>query len=181
MPDEHRETLATRSLSNVSFNCPIGTKHSVCSVKTYIQSRTHRVTATLLLVSCSFLLLNTPYCVIWIANYIQDFRNSQLKSIKEITELFMLTNFCINFLLYCVSGKVFRSELICLLRCQWKELYDRNDVERINHQQRKSRPRLDIPLHETRLRPQSVSLHPIEQQQRRLSNSSYTNPIPGHS
>lgn len=181
MHDENRDVLPTRSQSNVSFNCPIAAKHSVCSVKTYIQSRTHRVTATLLLVSCSFLLLNTPYCLIWIANYIQDFRNSQLKSIKEITELFMLTNFCINFLLYCVSGKVFRSELICLLRCRWKELYDRNEGERYNHhQQRKSRPRIEIQLHEARLKPRSISLYPIEQQ-RRLSNCSYTNQIPGHS
>lgn len=148
-------------------------------MKTYIQSRTHRVTATLLLVSCSFLLLNSPYCVIWIANYIHGFGNVHLKSIKEITELFMLTNFCINFLLYCVSGKVFRSELICLLRCQWKELYDRNDGERLNHH-RKNRQRMDIQLHEARLKPQSLSLHPIEQQ-RRLSNTSYTNQIPAYS
>ncbi len=152
-------------------------------MKTYIQSRTHRVTATLLLVSCSFLLLNTPYCVLWIANYVHGFRNTKLKSIKEITELFMLTNFCINFLLYCVSGKVFRSELICLLRCQWKELYDRNEGERFAY--RKSRPRIEIQLNETKLRPRSISLYPIErqqqQQQRRLSASSYTNKIPSYS
>ena len=137
------------------------------------------MTATLLLVSCSFLLLNSPYCVIWIANYIHGFGNVYLKSIKEITELFMLTNFCINFLLYCVSGKVFRSELICLLRCQWKELYDRNDGERMNNH-RKARPRMDIQLHEARLKPHSLSLYPIEQQ-RRLSNTSYTNQIPANS
>lgn len=91
----------------------------------------------------------------------------------------MLTNFCINFLLYCVSGKVFRSELICLLRCQWKELYDRTDGERVNHH-RKHRPRIDIQLHEARIKPQSISLYPIEQQ-RRLSNTSYSNQIPANS
>ncbi len=156
-------------------------KHSICSVKTYIQSRTHRVTATLLLVSCSFLLLNTPYCVLWIANYVHRFENVKLKSIKEITELFMLTNFCINFLLYCVSGKVFRSELICLLRCQWKELYERNEGERLAH--RKSRPKIEIQLNETKLRSRSCSLYPNEQQpqQRRLSTSSYTNKMPSYS
>jgi hypothetical protein len=139
-------------------------KHSVCSVKSYIQSRTHRVTATLLLVSCSFLLLNTPYCAVWIANYVHGFRNITLKSIKEITELFTLTNFCINFLLYCVSGKVFRNELICLLRCQWKELYDRNDGERVIR--RKSRPKIEMQLNEVRLKPRSLSLYPNGQQPR---------------
>jgi hypothetical protein len=81
-----------RALYNVSAN------HST-NVKSYIQSRTS-VTVTLLLVSCSFLLLNSPYCVVWIANYIHGFKNATLRSIKEITELFMLTTFFINILLF---------------------------------------------------------------------------------
>jgi len=117
-------------------------------VKNYIQSRTHRVTVTLLLVSCSFLLLNSPYCALWIANYIHGFRNTTLKSIKEITELFMLTNFCINFLLYCLSGKIFRSELISLLRCQWKVLYNRHDGERMS--KKILRPKTNIELQESK-------------------------------
>jgi hypothetical protein len=117
-------------------------------VKNYIQSRTHRVTVTLLLVSCSFLLLNSPYCALWIANYIHGFRNTTLKSIKEITELFMLTNFCINFLLYCLSGKIFRSELISLLRCQWKVLYNRHDGERMS--KKILRPKTNIQLQESK-------------------------------
>ncbi len=117
-------------------------------MKNYIQSRTHRVTVTLLLVSCSFLLLNSPYCALWIANYIHGFRNTTLKSIKEITELFMLTNFCINFLLYCLSGKIFRSELISLLRCQWKVLYNRHDGERMS--KKILRPKTNIQLQESK-------------------------------
>ncbi len=116
-----------------SVNNPTNAKQSSRDVQTYIQSRTNRVTITLLLVSCSFLLLNSPYCAVWIANYIHGFRNATLKSIKEITELFMLTNFCINFLLYCVSGRVFRGELMYLLRCQCKELYKRNDGKKKTH------------------------------------------------
>jgi hypothetical protein len=152
-------------------------KYSICTVKNYIQSRTQRVTATLLLVSCSFLLLNTPYCVLWIANYVHGFNNITLKSIKEITELFMLTNFCINFLLYCVSGKAFRSELICLLRCRWKELYERNDGERLAY--KKYRSKIEMQLNETKLRTRSLSLCQNEQQPR-LSISSNTNPIPSY-
>ncbi|CAF3053388.1 unnamed protein product [Rotaria sp. Silwood2] len=151
-----RSRSSSRSLSNCSVNFPNQSKSSSSTVKTHIQSRTHRVTATLLLVSCSFLLLNTPYCAVWIANYVHGFTNMTLKSIKEITELFMLTNFSINFLLYCVSGKVFRSALICLLRCHWKELYDRNECERMI--QRKLRPNLKIQLNETKLKPRYCSL-----------------------
>lgn len=91
----------------------------------------------------------------------------------------MLTNFCINFLLYCVSGKVFRSELICLLRCQWKELYERNDRgERLAY--RRSRPKIEIRLNEMKLKPRSYSLYPNEQQHR-LSVSSYTHKFPLYS
>jgi hypothetical protein len=63
-------------------------------------------------------------------------------------------------MLYCVSGKAFRSELICLLRCQWKELYERNDGERAH---RKSRPRIEIQLNEVKLKPRSFSLYQNEQ------------------
>jgi len=129
-----------RASSNVSANYST-------NVKSYIQSRTNRVTVTLLLVSCSFLLLNSPYCAVWIVNYIHGFRNATLKSIKEITELFMLTNFCINFLLYCLSGKIFRGELMHLLRCQWKKLYMRTEGQSVMNK-KKSRPKIDIQLQE---------------------------------
>lgn len=147
-------------------------KASLSSVKTHIQSRTQRVTATLLLVSCSFLLLNTPYCAVWIANYVQGFRNVTLKSVKEITELFMLMNFCINFLLYCVSGKAFRSELICILRCQWQELYDRSECERAINRQNRSK--IALQLNETKLKPRSMLKRPTNQKPY-LTTSSSTN------
>ena len=150
-------------------------KNSSPSIKTYIQSRTHRVTVTLLLVSCSFLLLNTPYCALWITNYIQGFSNATLKSLKEISEIFMLTNFCINFLLYCVSGKVFRNELICLLRYQWRELYDKNEGER--RAQRRYRPKIEMQLQETKQHNRRLSPCPNDQQQR-VSVSSFINKIP---
>lgn len=135
-------------MSNASAQNSLIVKHSTDHVKNYIQSRTNRVTMTLLLVSCSFLLLNTPYCAVWIVNYIHGFGNSTLKSIKEITELFMLTNFCINFLLYCVSGKVFRTELVYLLRCRCKELYDRNEIDRLAF--RKSRQKVELQMNQSR-------------------------------
>jgi hypothetical protein len=148
MQETAREHSKSCTLSTSSSHYPAFGKQSSTNVKTHIQSRANRVTVTLLLVSCSFLLLNTPYCAVWIANYVNDFGNPTLKSVKEITELFMLTNFCINFLLYCVSGKVFRTELVYLVRCQWKELYDRNEVERSAH--RHSRRKLPMPLNESR-------------------------------
>ncbi|CAF3790844.1 unnamed protein product [Rotaria socialis] len=163
---------SSRSLSSASANFSLQTKYSVSSAKNQIHSRTQRVTATLLLVSCSFLLLNSPYCAVWIANYVHGFKNSTLKSIKEITELFMLTNFCINFLLYCVSGKVFRSELLCLLRCQWKELYDRYEGER--KVQRKTRSKVEIQLNEKKFEIRAPCLRRNDQQ-RHLTASSLKN------
>lgn len=144
-------------MSSSSVPYPLLGKQSSTTVKTYIQSRTNRVTMTLLLVSCSFLLLNSPYCAVWIANYAHDFSNATLKSVKEITELFMLTNFCINFLLYCVSGKVFRGELVFLLRCRWRELYDRNEIERLAY--RRSRRKPDIQMHASKSQHTIRNLH----------------------
>jgi hypothetical protein len=66
----------------------------------------------------------------------------------------MLTNFCINFLLYCVSGKVFRAELMYLLRCQWKELYNRNEGERTGY--RKTQQKTNIQLQQTKLKGNST-------------------------
>ncbi|CAF1095459.1 unnamed protein product [Rotaria sordida] len=133
-PNRTRKHIESNLVSNSSFKYTTHVKRSSTYVKNYIQSRANRVTITLLLVSCSFLLLNFPYCAVWIANYVHGFRNATLKSIKELTELFMLTNFCINFLLYCASGKVFRMELIYILRCKWKKLYNRNEGKRrVNH------------------------------------------------
>jgi hypothetical protein len=148
LTDETQSYSPSRSYSNPYVNYPTNIKPTSTDVKTYIQSRANRVTVTLLLVSCSFLLLNSPYCAVWITNYVHGFRNATLKSIKEITELFMLTNFCINFLLYCLSGKIFRGELMYLLRCQWKELYQRKEAERMSMRNR--RPKINIQLQETK-------------------------------
>jgi len=60
----------------------------------------------------------------------------------------MLTNFCINFLLYCVSGRVFRGELMYLLRCQCKELYKRNDGKK------KSYPKTNVHLQQSKTKHQ---------------------------
>lgn len=156
LTDDHPSFSRSLSNSNPSLNSPIHIKKSSTNVKTYIQSRTNRVTVTLLLVSCSFLLLNSPYCIIWIINYIHGFSNSKLKSIKELTELFMLTNFCINFILYCLSGKIFRTELVYLIRCQWKELYNRHENERLS--KKIIRPKIQIQLQESKGKFQPIKI-----------------------
>jgi len=67
----------------------------------------------------------------------------------------MLTNFCINFILYCLSGKIFRGELMYLLHCQWKELYNRHEGERMS--KKKARTKMNIQLQESK-----GILHPIK-------------------
>ncbi|CAF0821833.1 unnamed protein product [Didymodactylos carnosus] len=97
-------------------NQVLSNKHQ--TFQTHLKGGTQRkITLTLLLVSWSFLLLNTPYCILWLLNYIHKFENENLKTLKELTELLMLTNFCINFILYCLSGKLFRAHLKYLFRC----------------------------------------------------------------
>lgn len=59
----------------------------------------------------------------------------------------MLTNFCINFLLYCLSGKTFRTELMYLIQCQWRQLYKKHENERLS--KRIHRPNANMKISES--------------------------------
>ncbi|CAL8074619.1 unnamed protein product [Orchesella dallaii] len=75
-----------------------------------------RVTKTLLLVSTVFLVLNLPAHAIRCAHRIQALRGTSegqdfLEAAQVWTNILFNTNFAVNFLLYCVSGRNFRKSL----------------------------------------------------------------------
>lgn len=85
--DESRSSkMYSQSLWTFRSAYQMISKKSATSIRTSIQSRTHHVMATLLLVSSSFLRLKSPYCAIWIVERIQKFRNITWKSRKDIRE-----------------------------------------------------------------------------------------------
>ena len=83
--------------------------------------QTSRTTFILILISFSFLLLNLPYLISWTFYYLHEkyqvFNSSPLHDklffnmLVTCTEIFHVFNYCINFLLYCISSKIFRQDL----------------------------------------------------------------------
>ncbi|KAH9515518.1 hypothetical protein Btru_011320 [Bulinus truncatus] len=86
-----------------------------------------RLTALLLTVSCTFLVLTLPNNIVMIItrlwNDTSGKNNGELRSvaqfqlIRAITELLMYTNHSINFFLYCATGHKFRQQILDLFRC----------------------------------------------------------------
>jgi len=77
-----------------------------------------RTTRTLMLISCSFAILNVPYLIAWfklfnamVQNQVDTSTKHEIFSNLQITELFNLVNYASNFFLYCISGSDFRRKL----------------------------------------------------------------------
>ena len=86
-------------------------------------------TITLLVVSTCFICLNLPYFVVWIHQFvgtlnpaddpIKDVVDKQSrKNTLYVTRTVYYLNYCVNFFLYCVTGRYYRGELKSLLLCQ---------------------------------------------------------------
>ncbi|CAG7715012.1 unnamed protein product [Allacma fusca] len=74
-----------------------------------------RVTKTLLLVSTVFLVLNLPAHAVRAVAYVQSLWGlaipEELQAVQQWTNILFNTNFGVNFLLYCLSGRNFRKSL----------------------------------------------------------------------
>ena len=97
--------------------------------KTPSEENLATTTAMLLTVSFMFLLLTAPY-FLWrlIRPYFPPAPNAKSEAqwdlAYKIAQFLQYTNYAVNFLLYCVSGSTFRTELKAVLHCQ-SEAYSR--------------------------------------------------------
>ncbi len=86
-----------------------------------------RATSILVLISFVYIILNVPYAISWLCFFIpsqkdwidQDTRR-RIFSVVYILEIFHISNYCINFFLYCISSRVIRSELKLMLLATFK-------------------------------------------------------------
>ncbi|XP_059609136.1 uncharacterized protein LOC132256662 isoform X2 [Phlebotomus argentipes] len=97
--------------------------HNSVTVSLHQRSTKHRVansqikvTKMLLMVSTVFVCLNLPSYVMRVRAYIETAPTKTTIVIQYYSWLFFITNFGINFALYCVSGQNFRKALVGMFK-----------------------------------------------------------------
>lgn len=84
-------------------------------------------TVILLAISFFFIAFNLPYSVVWARNYFchsysgstADIENIEYwNGILTITRVIFYMNYCVNFFLYSITGKYFRTALVQMLLCK---------------------------------------------------------------
>ncbi len=81
-----------------------------------------KITKVLILVSFSYALLNLPYLIAWWLSFNMSYNNqldfsvkNQLNWIIQITEIFYVLSYAVQFIFYCLSGSLFRYQLKCCI------------------------------------------------------------------
>ncbi|GAB0100589.1 uncharacterized protein DMENIID0001_166500 [Sergentomyia squamirostris] len=97
-----------------SVNLPL---HQQRSTKQRVANASQiKVTKMLLMVSSVFVCLNLPSYVMRVRAYVETSPSKTTIVIQYYFWLFFITNFGINFALYCVSGQNFRKALVGMFR-----------------------------------------------------------------
>ncbi|XP_017080377.1 uncharacterized protein LOC108114116 [Drosophila eugracilis] len=103
-------------INNCQHHCEITQKPARRKVQNSSQIK---VTKMLLIVSTVFVCLNLPSCLLRIEAYweTESARNENSTiALQYIFHAFFITNFGINFVLYCVSGQNFRKAVLSIFR-----------------------------------------------------------------
>lgn len=115
--------LSEQSSSSKSGAAPTVTTHgsgisSVGRSNARLSSKTQRkLTATLMVICVSWLLLSTPYCLM---DNIHALKTNIL--VRTIAYLLIYVNHAINFYIYCLTGQKFRHELLRAFGCRQQRL-----------------------------------------------------------
>jgi len=103
---------------------------SDCSTKSLssIKSTQRQLTIMLVIICCTAVCLQLPYTVLYIINDDKDSLwpdNHDLPTLHakiflstKVADVFATANYAVNFILYCVSGSVFRQGVRKLCRCR---------------------------------------------------------------
>ncbi|XP_063702362.1 galanin-like G-protein coupled receptor npr-9 [Culicoides brevitarsis] len=129
MTTKRKSVTTTTSTSSAAKN---GRSHRSNSAT----SSQMKVTKMLLLVSSVFVLLNLPSYLVRVMAYIET-EPSETQSASKITIilqyycwLFFITNFGINFVLYCMSGQNFRKAVISMFSKRIQKRQQQADCDR---------------------------------------------------
>ncbi|SPP77343.1 blast:Thyrotropin-releasing hormone receptor, partial [Drosophila guanche] len=115
--EDHHQQEHQQHINSCQHHCEI-TKKSDRRHKVQNSSQL-KVTKMLLIVSTVFVCLNLPSCLLRIEAYweTESARNENSTiALQYIFHAFFITNFGINFVLYCVSGQNFRKAVLSIFR-----------------------------------------------------------------
>ncbi|XP_032575620.1 galanin-like G-protein coupled receptor npr-9 [Drosophila sechellia] len=114
--DQEQQQQSQHQINNCQHHCEITQKPARRKVQNSSQLK---VTKMLLIVSTVFVFLNLPSCLLRIEAYweTESARNENSTiALQYIFHAFFITNFGINFVLYCVSGQNFRKAVLSIFR-----------------------------------------------------------------
>ena len=81
------------------------------------------LTIMLLAISSAFILLNLPYFVVWVQQFLQSIDPDDpltahsIRSSLYVTKTIFNLNYAINFFVYCLTGTYYRSVIVRMLTC----------------------------------------------------------------
>ncbi|XP_043650804.1 galanin-like G-protein coupled receptor npr-9 isoform X1 [Drosophila teissieri] len=113
---QQQQSQQQHQINNCQHHCEITQKPARRKVQNSSQLK---VTKMLLIVSTVFVCLNLPSCLLRIEAYWEtDAARNENSTIalQYIFHAFFITNFGINFVLYCVSGQNFRKAVLSIFR-----------------------------------------------------------------
>ncbi|XP_052846534.1 galanin-like G-protein coupled receptor npr-9 isoform X1 [Drosophila gunungcola] len=114
--EQEQQQPQQHQINNCQHHCEITQKPARRKVQNSSQIK---VTKMLLIVSTVFVCLNLPSCLLRIEAYLEteSARNENSTiALQYIFHAFFITNFGINFVLYCVSGQNFRKAVLSIFR-----------------------------------------------------------------
>ncbi|PIK46422.1 putative alpha-1A adrenergic receptor-like [Apostichopus japonicus] len=85
-------------------------------VKTNLSRRQVKITKNLFYVLCAFMVCVTPYLILLI------FDDTFLAPFAPYAACFLITNSCINWMIYATKHPHFKEVFKCLLSCNWKDI-----------------------------------------------------------
>ena len=101
-------TIARRRRSKMDSQQSLGRRGGKRDVE-------QQLTVMLVAVATTFIVLRLPYTVSYYVDQESDAIGVYVA--KKVFEIFFVTNYAINFFLYCLSGSAFRNQLILVFRC----------------------------------------------------------------
>lgn len=115
-------SLSCESISRISQPCtPVSGRYRKNPtgrgiVKTTISRRQVKITKNLFYVVCAFLVCVTPYLVLLV------FDDTVLAPFAPYAACFLITNNCINWMIYATNHPHFKVVFKCILTCDWEKI-----------------------------------------------------------
>ncbi|XP_074650174.1 thyrotropin-releasing hormone receptor-like [Tubulanus polymorphus] len=115
-----RRNLYANSNNDIDLQNVATTNRRSNKQRNHITTSSWHLTLMLLVVTTIFLVLSAPNCIYMIVRMVTDVttreQRRRVKITKAATTLLLYVNHCVNFYLYCASGRKFRQTLVSIYK-----------------------------------------------------------------